>query len=125
MNAPDRDFVDAARVVDESAVMRLATAVVSFAAAFVGRAFQARLMSALTGSPRTATQIAVLITSMCVTHAVLLQFLPARITPVRPLAYAMVLAFGALATAAGFITTRSSATATADSSAGTANTRKS
>src|SRR5882672_3167154 len=56
----------------------------------------------------------------CLTHAVLLQFIPDRLAPVKPLAYGMVVAFAALATAAGFITTRSSATATADSSAGTA-----
>src|SRR5438046_2020660 len=61
----------------------------------------------------------------CLTHALLLQWMPDRIAPVKPLAYGMVLAFGAFAAAAGFITTRSNATATADSSAGTAKTRKS
>lgn len=67
------------------------------------------------------TQIAVAITCGCVTHVVLLQFMPERLAPVKPLAYGMVLAFAALVVAVGRITIRSNATARAESSAGTAN----
>ena len=116
MNDRDREFADAARVIDESLIMRAVSRITNL----VGRAFQARRLPALKGPAHIA-----LLTTACLTHALLLQFIPDRLAPVKPLAYGMVVAFAALATAAGFITTRSSATATADSSAGTANTRKS
>ena len=116
MNDRDREFADAARVIDESLIMRAASRITNL----VGRAFQARRLPALKGPAHIA-----LLATTCLTHALLLQFIPDRLAPVKPLAYGMVVAFAALATAAGFITTRSSATATADSSAGTANTRKS
>jgi hypothetical protein len=67
------------------------------------------------------THSAVVITCFCVTHALLLQVMPERLAPVKPLAYGVVLAFALLVVAVGRITTRSSATARADSSAGTAN----
>lgn len=67
------------------------------------------------------TQVPVVITSACVTHVVLLQLMPERLAPVKPLAYGMVLAFAALVLAVGRVVTRNSATATADSKAGTAN----
>ena len=114
MTGRERDFADAARVVDESVVMGIVS--------FVGRAFQARRLPALKGP---AHKWIVLIATGCLTHAVLLQWMPDRIAPVKPLAYEMVVAFALFAAVAGFITTRNSATATADSSAGTANTRKS
>ena len=116
MNDRDREFADAARVIDESLIMRAISRITNL----VGRAFQARRLPALKGPAHIA-----LLATTCLTHALLLQFIPDRLAPVKPLAYGMVVAFAALATAAGFITTRSSATATADSSAGTANTRKS
>jgi hypothetical protein len=93
-------------------------------ASVVERAFQARRTATRKGLPG-GPAYALLILSFCATHIVLLQFLPARVTPVRPLAYWMVVAFAAFATVAGLITTRSSATATADKSAGTAKTMKS
>ena len=114
MTDRDREFADAARVVDESTVMRILSA--------VGRPFQGRLLPALKGP---AHKWMVVIATGCATHAVLLQWMPDRIAPVKPLAYGMVVAFGAFATVAGFITKLNSATATAESSAGTANTRKS
>ena len=114
MTNRDREFADAARVVDESTVMRILSS--------VGRPFQGRQLPALKGP---AHNWMVLVATGCVTHAVLLQWMPDRIAPVKPLAYGMVVAFGAFATVAGFITTRSSTTARADSSAGTANTRNS
>jgi len=114
VNERDRQFADAARVIDESLVMRVVL--------FVGRAFQARRPPALKGP---AYKWIVLIATGGLTHALLLQLMPDRIAPVKPLAYGVVLAFAAFATLAGFITTRSSATATADRSAGTANTRNS
>lgn len=117
MNARDREFADAGRVIDESSIMRVITRITNL---FVGRAFQARRLPALKGPAYIA-----LLATACLTHALLLQFIPDRIAPVKPLAYGMVLAFAALATAAGFITTRSKATATADSNAGTANARNS
>ena len=67
------------------------------------------------------THIAVVTTCACVTHIALLQVMPERLAPVKPLAYGMVLAFAALAVAVGRMTVRSNATATADSNAGTAN----
>ena len=118
MNARDREFADAARVIDESLIMRAVKRLL----VFVERPFQGR------GLPATALKgpaYIALVAAVCLTHALLLQFIPDRIAPVKPLAYWMVLAFAALATAAGFITTRSKATATADSSAGTANARNS
>jgi hypothetical protein len=117
MNERDREFADAARVIDESLIMR---AVGRITGVFVGRAFQARRLPALKGPAYI-----VLLATGCLTHALLLQFMPDRLAPVKPLAYGMVLAFAALATAAGLMTMRSSATAIADSSAGTANTRNS
>jgi|KBSMisStandDraft_5_1062788.scaffolds.fasta_scaffold06982_4 hypothetical protein len=67
------------------------------------------------------TQIAIVITCACVTHVALLQVMPERLAPVKPLAYGMVLAFAALVVAVGRITIRSNATASAESNAGTAN----
>jgi hypothetical protein len=84
-----------------------------------GRAFQARRPATLKGSPPYGLALV----TGCLTHALLLQLLPARLTPVRPLAYLMVVAFVGLATVAGLITTRSDATATAERNAGTAKTR--
>lgn len=118
MNDRDRNFADAARVIDESVVMHVLSAVLSFA----GRAFQARRMPALKGP----AYIWILATATgCLTHILLLQWMPDRIAPVKPLAYGMVVAFGLFAAVSGFITRPSNATATADNSAGTANTRKS
>ena len=118
MTERDRQFADAARVVDESLVMRVGARLVDAIGAFVGRAFQARRPATLNGSA-----YGLLVGTGCLTHWLLLQFLPARVTPVRPLAYGMVVAFTFLATVAGLITTRSDATATAERNAGTAKTR--
>jgi len=122
MTEREREFADAARVVDESAFMH----VTERAAAFflVERPFQGRSLvaAALKGPVRNWFA---LIVAGCLTHALLLQLMPDRIAPVKPLAYGMVVAFAAFAVVSGFITTRSNATATADSSAGTPNTRKS
>ena len=118
MNARERQFADAAHVIEQSLIMQTVTR----ALAFVERPFQGR-------GRKYATLKGPLYVlgagAACLTHALLLQLMPDRIAPVKPLAYGMVLAFAAFATIAGFITTRSSATATADSSAGTANTMKS
>jgi hypothetical protein len=114
----DRQFADAARVVDESLVMRVVARSLDTIGASVGRAFQARRPATLKGSP-----YGLALATGCLTHALLLQFLPARVTPVRPLAYGMVVAFAFLTTVAGLITTRSDATATAERNAGTAKTR--
>lgn len=67
------------------------------------------------------TQLPIVITCGCVTHVALLQVMPDRLAPIKPLAYGVVLAFAALVVAVGRITTRSSATASAESKAGTAN----
>jgi hypothetical protein len=118
MNERDRDFADAARVIDDSVVMRVLSS--------VRRAFQATLFVGRPFQGRRSPHIWILtIAAGCLTHALLLQWMPDRIAPVKPLAYGMVVAFGAFALVSGFITSRSSATATADSSAGTAKTRKS
>ena len=117
MTDRDREFADAAKVVDESLIMRVVGAIVRRAT--------------LSGSPARKlptlkrSAYILLVATGCLTHALLLQFLPERVTPVRPLAYLMVLAFAAFATVVGFITTRNDATAIAESIAGTANARKS
>jgi hypothetical protein len=116
MQERDRHFEDAARVIGESRVVR---AIVRGVAA-VDAAIASSATAALVRRARV-TQIGVVIASACVTHALLLQLLPDRLAPVRPLGYAVVLAFAAFAVAAGCITVRSRATATAESSAGTAN----
>ena len=124
MTGRERDFADAARVVDESAVMQTITRITRV---FVERPFQGRgLLTAgyLTAALKGPLYVLVVVVA-CATHAVLLHWMPDRIAPVKPLAYEMVVAFALFAAVAGFITTRNSATATADSSAGTANTRKS
>ena len=124
MTDRDRQFADAATIIDESLVMRVVGAIVHRAtlsgSTVVGRAFQDRRLVTLKRSPYL-----VLVAAGGLTHALLLQLLPERVTPVRPLAYLMVLAFAAFATVAGLITARNDATAIADSTAGTANARKS
>jgi hypothetical protein len=120
MNQRDREFADAARMIDESQIMRT----IRHAFIFVERPFQGRGFPSVTATLKGSLYV-LCIGIACVTHALLLQLMPDRLAPVKPLAYGMVLAFAALATAAGLITTRSNATATADSSAGTANARKS
>ena len=110
------DFADAGRVIDESVTMRIVRRCVDA----VARPFHGRRFPAPKGSAYVIT-----ITAGIITHAILLQFMPDRIAPVKPLAYWMVLAFGALCVVSGFITKRSSATAIADKAAGTANTKKS
>ena len=119
------DFAEAARVIDESVAMRLVRAVLH---AVLRRA---RLLASRTATwmPRSANATlkgsfyTVVILTGIITHAILLQFMPARLAPVKPMAYWMVLAFGAFAAASGFITRRSSTTATADNAAGTAKTK--
>ena len=82
-------------------------------------------MQIMTAALKGPLYTVVMIVVGVITHAILLQFIPDRIAPVKPLAYGVVLAFGAFAVVSGFITSRSSATAIADSAAGTANTKKS
>jgi hypothetical protein len=120
MRERDRAFADAARVVHESAVLRVITRAAAAADASIERSVTWRMLRRL-----RVTSIGVMITSACVTHALLLQRLPDALAPVKPLGYGVVVAFAALVAAAGRITTRSSATATADSSAGTAKAMKS
>ena len=107
-------------VVRESAFVAMTSA----AADAVARAARASATAAI-ARPVRAAHVGILTASAYATHVLLLQMMPARIAPVRPLAYFVALAFVAFAVIAGRITTRSNATATAESSAGTANTRKS
>jgi hypothetical protein len=120
MRERDREFADAARVVHDSAVLRGLTRAAAAADASIERSMTWQLLRRL-----RVTQIGVVITSACVTHALLLRRLPDALAPVKPLGYGVVVAFAALVVAAGRITTRSNATATADSSAGTAKAMKS
>ena len=108
------DFAEAERVIDASVTMRIVRRCVD-AVPFRGRQ---------SATPEPSTYV-ITIAVAIVTHAILLQFVPDRLAPVKPLAYWMVLAFGALCIVSGFITKRSSATAIADNAAGTANTKKS
>lgn len=116
MNERERDFIDAAQAIDDSIVMSVVRGVVDSAT----RPFQGRRMPTLQGP---AYLVAALVS--VITHAFLLQLIPDRLAPVKPLAYWMVVAFAAFVAVVGFHTTRNSSTATADSNAGTANTRKS
>jgi len=116
----DRDFADAALVVDQSVLVRTAARLAAGIESAAVQSAAARLARRL-----RVTHIGVIIASGCVTHAALLQVEPARLAPARPLAYGMILAFAAFATAAGLVTRPSSATAAAESSAGTANATKS
>lgn len=120
MTTRDRDFADAALVVEHSVLVRTAARLAAGIEAAAARSASARLIRRL-----RVTRIGVVIASGCVTHAALLQVVPARIAPARPLAYGMVLAFAAFATVAGLVTRPSRATAAAESSAGTANAMKS
>lgn len=120
MTDREREFADAAREIDES-----------MALAIVGSILRRATLLGSRSRPLTATATATLKASLytvaaiagCITHALLLQLMPAIMSPVKPMAYGMVVAFAAFVSIAGFITSRSSATATADSNAGTANTR--
>jgi hypothetical protein len=120
MRERDREFADASRIVYESSVFRA-----------VARASQAISESADRSMTRDllrrlrVTQIGVVIASACVTHALLVLRMPDALAPVKPFGYGVVLAFAAFVVAAGRITMRSSATATADKSAGTAKATKS
>jgi hypothetical protein len=134
MTEREREFADAARVVSESVVLRSMVQVTDFVgrsvADFVGRAFverpfQGRGLAGDTNATLKGSLYVLGAGAACLIHALLLQWMPDRIAPAKPLAYVMVVAFGAFAAVSGFITMRSSATATADSSAGTAKTRKS
>ena len=120
MRQRDRDFTDAARIVHESAVFRA----IARASDAIGESIERSMTRQLLRRLRV-THIGVVITSACVTHAVLLQRMPDALAPVKPFGYGVVVAFAALAVAAGRITMRSSATATADKIAGTAKTTKS
>jgi hypothetical protein len=124
MTDRDREFADATRVVDESAVMQTIARITRVFVVLVERPFQGRGLS-IWAATLNGSLYVLAVAIGCLTHAALLQWMPDRIAPVKPLAYGMVVAFGAFATVAGLITSRNSATATADSSAGTANTRKS
>ncbi len=120
MSSRPTEFVDAADAVRRSLLIRTVASIVSGIETAAAKSETVRLLRRV-----RITHIGVVITSTCVTHTVLLRLMPDRLVPAKPLAYGMVLAFAALVMAAGRITTRSSATATAESSAGTANAMKS
>jgi hypothetical protein len=116
----EREFADAARVIDESVAIALINAIVRA----VRRATLSGSRPSWSGSLKGPLYVVAAIAG-CLTHALLLQFLPAAVAPARPMAYGMVVAFAVFVAIAGRITARSRATATADNAAGTANTRKS
>jgi hypothetical protein len=120
MQERDREFADAARVVHESAVLRFLTR----ASDAVGQSIERSMTWQWVRRVRV-THIGVVITSACVTHALLLRWLPNALAPVKPLGYVVVVAFAAVVVAAGRMTMRSSATAMADRNAGIANAMKS
>jgi hypothetical protein len=124
MNDRDRQFAGAVHIVQQSATIKwLDACAASFETAVVTSS--AASLWLRIGRPKTAS-IVVFAVAGCVTHWLLLQIVPARLAPAAPLGYWMVVAFAAFAVAAaGFITMPNNATATADSSAGTAKTRKS
>ena len=118
MTGRERDFADARGEINESMTMSAVNAILRLCRAAFSRPRSSSPPATLKGSLYTVAAIVGVIT-----HVLLLQLMPDAIAPVKPMAYGMVLAFAAFASAVGFITRRSSATATADSSAGTANTR--
>jgi len=120
MRERDREFDDAAGIVRDSAVMHAVTRAADAVGESIEQSMTWRLLRRL-----RVTQIGVVVTSGCVTHALLLRRMPDALAPVKPLGYVVVVAFAALVVAAVRITTRSNATATADRSAGTANAMKS
>ena len=120
MQRRDREFGDASAVVSSSAIVSALNRALTAAEAAMSSSRTASACRRL-----RVTHVGVIVTSLCVTHAALLHLLPDQLAPVTPLAYGMVVAFSALLVVAGFITTRSSATATAESSAGTAKATKS
>jgi hypothetical protein len=122
MNVRDRDFVDAAEVVDRSVAVRSASICVG---AIETAVRESRIRRALAGVRVTPAGWWLAAAAGCTTHVALRQFMPPRVAPATPLTYWMVVAFAALAAAAGFITVRSASTAAAVRSAGTANARKS
>ena len=103
-------------MIEHSLLIRRIASLIDAARAAITESWTASIVRRL-----RVTHIAVVATCACVTHVALLQVMPERLAPVKPLAYGMVLAFAALVVAVGRITTRSSATAMAESSAGTAN----
>ena len=115
----DRGFGDAARVLDESVTMRAIGRVVARIESDIGNSRVVTTWRRAQFMPTAA------LATMCAVHVVLLQVIPARLAPVKPIAYGVVVAFAVLVAAAGRITSRSSATAAADSIAGTANATKS
>jgi len=120
MRERDREFADAIRAVEDSAVLRAVMRAATAIDTSIERSMSWNVVRRL-----RITQIGVVITSACVTYALLLQRLPDALAPAKPLGYGVVVAFAALVVAAGRMTTRSNATATAESSAGTANAMKS
>ncbi len=128
MNEREKEFADAAQVLRESVLIRAADATLCRATLLGSRSGSvsvfAAASAALKGPLDTVRGVAAAIACV-ITHAILLQFLPDRLAPVKPLAYGMVVAFAAFVAVAGLFTTRNNTTAIADSSAGTANTRNS
>ena len=124
MTDREREFADAATAIKESIAMSIVDAVVRRATLSGSRPTTASRPAAVTAALKGPLYTVIVITGV-ITHALLLQLLPAQVTPVKPMAYGMVVAFAALAVAARFITMPSSPTAIADRSAGTANTRNS
>lgn len=114
--ARHHDFDGATRLLERSVLVQAAVSLIRGTEQAAGRSLTAALLRKL----RT-THISVVATSFYVTNVVLLQFVPDRLAPVKPLAYGMALAFAAFVIAVGRMTMLSRATASADSSAGTAN----
>ncbi len=115
-----RSFDGAARLIADSLLMRSIDRLVSACERLAGASLTASLLRRA-----RITQIGVAVTSAYVTHVVLLQWMPDRLAPVKPLAYGVALAFAAFVALVCRMTMPSSATASAESSAGTAKTMKS
>ena len=111
-----QDFDDATRLVECSVLIQAVVSFIRGVEGAAGRSLTAALLRKL-----RITHIYVVATSFYVMNIVLLQFVPGRLAPVKPLGYGMALAFAVLVIAVGRMTTLSRATASADSSAGTAN----
>ena len=122
MNERDRQFTDAAQAIEQSLVLR--TVGLCTRAIDTGIR-ESTIVRALARARLTPAGWIIVAAVGVATHVLLLQVVAPRIAPVKPLAYAMVVAFAVFTAVAGLITTRSDSTATADSSAGTANATKS
>ena len=106
MNDRDRQFADAARVIDESLALRSVQAACSaLEAAAVGSRAAAGLRRIaatfrLAPLPIRVRNVAILVSTACLTHVLLLRSMPLRLSPAVPVALWIAAGLAAAAVAA-------------------------